>query len=535
MKIIELLIDELDEALNGFTEVALVANPAIEADFYAFNNDNIEDAITYQIIKQAVKEKFVERLPGESRDDYMGRCIPKLRSEGMDQDQAVAVCIQTFDLDVDGLPPYSDEISGSIIQEEFESYDDYPQAASDNACKVLRWIDEHGRDEVQGMTRVGLARANQLCKREAISEETVGRMAAFIRHKRNAEISEEYKGTPWKDKGYVAYLGWGGDEGIAWAQRKLDQIERESLSKDKFFDNLDDDKQEKLLETLSNVGYSKDELLEDYAIVDTQEKFAGYPTKNSANPEGVTETKGNYKILYEYAGPRDSKNRTFCKRLLDLNLLFRKEDIQKLSIDGANSQEFGYYDIFSYKGSFGCRHSWRKKYVYKKKTAGLLEIAALLQDQKRRSEANVSDAKPLATFSKEFKFSFDDEQQRIVGPLMIPNKTIIRADENGEPYWVYFSEDTIRKIAYKMMKDKLIDKVNLEHNSNIKVDGQLEETWIVEDPEHDKQKLFGFDFPKGTWIGQYRINDPKVWDMIKEGVVKGFSIEAFLSERLANI
>jgi len=65
--------------------------------------------------------------------------------------------------------------------------------------------------------------------------------------------------------------------------------------------------------------------------------------------------------------------------------------------------------------------------------------------------------------------------------------------------------------------------------------GQLEETWIVEDPEHDKQKLFGFDFPKGTWIGQYRINDPKVWDMIKEGVVKGFSIEAFLSERLANI
>lgn len=106
-----------------------------------------------------------------------------------------------------------------------ESYNDYPEAAKDNARKVLRWIDEHGRDEVQGMTQTGLARANQLANGESLSRETIGRMAAFERHRQNAEISEEYKGEPWKDKGYVAWLGWGGDEGIAWAQRKLKQIE----------------------------------------------------------------------------------------------------------------------------------------------------------------------------------------------------------------------------------------------------------------------------------------------------------------------
>ena len=114
----------------------------------------------------------------------------------------------------------------AILKQEFQSYDDYPQAARDNACKVLRWRDEYG-DEVDGMTRVGWIRANQLCNGEMISEETIARMSGFERHRDNSEIAEEYKGTPWKDRGYVAWLGWGGTEGIEWASRKLEQIRQE--------------------------------------------------------------------------------------------------------------------------------------------------------------------------------------------------------------------------------------------------------------------------------------------------------------------
>jgi hypothetical protein len=105
-----------------------------------------------------------------------------------------------------------------------ESYTDYPQSATDNAKKVLKWRDEYG-DEVNGMTRVGWTRANQLANREPISLETIKRMASFIRHESNSEIAKEYKGTPWKDAGYVAWLGWGGDEGIQWAIRKTKQID----------------------------------------------------------------------------------------------------------------------------------------------------------------------------------------------------------------------------------------------------------------------------------------------------------------------
>jgi len=106
-----------------------------------------------------------------------------------------------------------------------DTYADYPDAASKNAAKALFWIKKYGRDVVQAGTLIGLARANQLAKSEGVSLDTIKRMAAFNRHRENSEISQEFKGTPWKDKGYVAWLMWGGDEGVDWAIRKLKQLE----------------------------------------------------------------------------------------------------------------------------------------------------------------------------------------------------------------------------------------------------------------------------------------------------------------------
>ena len=74
--------------------------------------------------------------------------------------------------------------------------------------------------------RTGLARANQLCKKSNISRDTIARMASFKRHEKNAEINPEFKSTPWKDKGYVAWLGWGGTSGVNWAINKLKQIDK---------------------------------------------------------------------------------------------------------------------------------------------------------------------------------------------------------------------------------------------------------------------------------------------------------------------
>jgi hypothetical protein len=123
-----------------------------------------------------------------------------------------------------GSPLFNEQ--EKVIQK-FQSYNDYPDSAKNNACKVLRWRDEHG-DEVKGMTQIGWTRANQLCNGENISEETIARMSAFQRHKKNSDVATEFKDTPWKDAGYVAWLGWGGTSGVNWAASKLQSIRKMS-------------------------------------------------------------------------------------------------------------------------------------------------------------------------------------------------------------------------------------------------------------------------------------------------------------------
>ena len=86
----------------------------------------------------------------------------------------------------------------------------------------------------QGMTAVGLARANQLANREAVSLDTIRRMASyFARH----EVDKD--GSTWDEqgKGWQAWHGWGGDEGRAWANRIIkehDAMSDETKSIDGF-------------------------------------------------------------------------------------------------------------------------------------------------------------------------------------------------------------------------------------------------------------------------------------------------------------
>ena len=101
-----------------------------------------------------------------------------------------------------------------------ESYDNYPQGATNNARRMIEWREKYGRDEVRAGTPTGWTRASQLANREALSLSTVKRVHSFLaRHKDNAKIDPKFKDTPWKDKGYVAYNLWGGAAMVSWAKR----------------------------------------------------------------------------------------------------------------------------------------------------------------------------------------------------------------------------------------------------------------------------------------------------------------------------
>ena len=122
------------------------------------------------------------------------------------------------------------DLKESVLNEE-DTWNDYPAAAKKNAQKAIDWKEEHGRDEVDAGTPVGWARAHQLAKGENLSTDTVKRMSAFNRHRKNSSIKPELKETPWKDRGYVAWLIWGGDEGVDWAIEKSKEIDAMKESK----------------------------------------------------------------------------------------------------------------------------------------------------------------------------------------------------------------------------------------------------------------------------------------------------------------
>ena len=108
-----------------------------------------------------------------------------------------------------------------------ESFNDYPQAATNNARRMIEWREKYGRDVVKGGTEVGWQRASQLAKREKLSVDVISRMAQFNRHRENAEINPKFKDEPWKDNGYVAWNLWGGSAGVDWAIRKMKKIRGE--------------------------------------------------------------------------------------------------------------------------------------------------------------------------------------------------------------------------------------------------------------------------------------------------------------------
>ena len=130
--------------------------------------------------------------------------------------------------DTDLLP--SGHPMSSRDKKKAEGYDDYPQSATNNAMRVKNWIDKHGRGEVDGMTNVGLARMNQLINREKLSLSTLKRTFSFLSRTKGGgynKINPKFKDTPWRDKGYVAFLGWGGESMLKYSEKKLNQLENE--------------------------------------------------------------------------------------------------------------------------------------------------------------------------------------------------------------------------------------------------------------------------------------------------------------------
>ena len=137
----------------------------------------------------------------------------------------------------------------------------------------------------------------------------------------------------------------------------------------------------------------------------------------------------------------------------------------------------------------------------------------------------------VALKGEEVKLAEIDKEKRILlGALLIPNKPIYRTN-NEEEFYVYFSADTVRKASELFFKNGNQNNATLEHKLAVN-DLTVVESWIVENKEKDKSALYDLDVPVGTWMISMKVNNEKIWkDFVKSGVVRGFSIEGYFSDK----
>lgn len=121
-----------------------------------------------------------------------------------------------------------------------------------------------------------------------------------------------------------------------------------------------------------------------------------------------------------------------------------------------------------------------------------------------------------------------NEKHLAYGAVLVPDKEIYRNDQSGE-YTITFSKESIEKMSQNYLKFKRQDSVTLQHDE-VADNVVLVESWLKSDMEKDKSVALGLnpDLPIGTWFAAFKVNDVDVWERVKSGELKGFSVEAIL-------
>jgi len=118
---------------------------------------------------------------------------------------------------------------------------------------------------------------------------------------------------------------------------------------------------------------------------------------------------------------------------------------------------------------------------------------------------------------------YDNEKQIVTSVVMLANTPIYRNDD-GYEYKLVFTPEAIKKMAFDYFSKNGFNKISIEHDGSV-IEGSaiLLESYFVDDNKKAPEK-FGV-LPKGTWIVSYKVVDKKIWDMIKNKKLRGFSIE----------
>jgi len=248
---------------------------------------------------------------------------------------------------------------------------------------------------------------------------------------------------------------------------------------------------------------------------------------------------GVFMLRYSYEGPFDNRNRDFCRQMITFSndSVWSYEDITT----DLDNPEFGSYNLFTYKGSYNCRHEWKRRFFYKDfdtkearkvgANAGSVARGLAIGDGSATKENG-------RVFSTEFK-NIDNMKMRIVAPAMIPDIKIPRMDEETEEeYFVMFEKEAIERLYVNFQSKRLGVQFNIEHDDSEKSSSFILETWIIETDTDKAYTKYGFkesDVPIGSWMIISQFEDQDSFLEILENKQLGYSVEGkFETELVMN-
>ena len=126
--------------------------------------------------------------------------------------------------------------------------------------------------------------------------------------------------------------------------------------------------------------------------------------------------------------------------------------------------------------------------------------------------------KRLMTYNVE-----SDEKRQVFGLVMAADMPIYRRDDNGFEYYITYSKETIALMAEKYLKMSLQNNVDTQHSFELE-DGIFMNQLFVKDTEKGVSPKGYEDYKDGSLFAQFHIANDSVWEEVKKGTYKGFSL-----------
>ena len=129
----------------------------------------------------------------------------------------------------------------------------------------------------------------------------------------------------------------------------------------------------------------------------------------------------------------------------------------------------------------------------------------------------------IALSKQKSSIKLENEKRLLIGAALVPNKPIYR-NVNGNEFYISFDETTIEKLAQDFLANDYQHNITVDHQEEAN-DIVIVESWI-KTSENDKSVSYGLNEPIGTWFIGMKVNNDEIWQRVKDGFYKGFSIEA---------